>query len=323
MIEFQNYDQLPIYAYNHHLATIIPSLFRNIKDVNYSRERLYLKDKDFIDLDLLKNNNNKIVILTHGLEGNSEKHYIKGTAKLFLENNWDVIAWNCRSCSGELNNARRIYHHGDTDDISEVVNWASLNNHYKTIGLIGYSMGGVINTKYLATRTDQHPATLSFNIAVSTPCDLEACALTLDQSNNIVYKRKFLNSLKKKLILKSAQFPDYIDIAKLHTIKFWSEFDEHFSAKMNGFANRKEFYQQATLLNFLEDVKIPTLILNAENDPLIPVSSNPVKIAKNNKYIELVLSKYGGHCGFTIRNNAYTYAERCALEFANEVRSEE
>ncbi len=319
MIHLKTYNNFPLYAYNPHFATILPSVFRNITEVNYLRERLILKDNDFLDIDTINNNKQKAVILSHGLEGNSDKHYIKGTAKLFLQHGWDVIAWNCRSCSGELNKAQRIYHHGDVEDIGEVVEWASLKDQYKTIGLIGFSMGGVINTKYIATQKDNLSEKLAFNIAISTPCDLEACALSLDQKNNFIYKRKFLTSLKNKLMLKAEQYPGMIDIERLQTIKKWSDFDEYFSARMNGFANRREFYQQSTLLNFLEEVNIPTLILNAANDPLIPFDSNPISMAKFNKKLQVEITKYGGHCGYTQRNDEFTYAERSALKFAEGV----
>ncbi|HMG17050.1 MAG TPA: alpha/beta fold hydrolase [Saprospiraceae bacterium] len=316
MVFEYNYKNLPLYAYNKHLATIVPSIFRKVNGIEYLRERLILKDNDFLDIDVVYNKNNKAVILSHGLEGNSEKSYIKGTAKLFLENGWDIIAWNCRSCSGEMNKAKRIYHHGEVEDIGEVVDWAVVKNQYKSIGLIGFSMGGVINTKYIATQKANLSDKLTFNIAVSTPCDLEACALTLDQKNNFIYKRKFFKSLKDKLMLKADQYPGMIDTDLLQRIKYWRDFDEHFSAGMNGFANRRAFYQQATLNNFLEDVTIPTLILNAANDPLIPIESNPSSIAKSNKMLQVEITKYGGHCGYSLRKDEYTYAERSALRFA-------
>lgn len=321
MILESNYNNIPLYAYNKHLATIIPSVFRKVEGIYYTRKRITLSDSDFLDIDGLYNNNNRVVVLSHGLEGSADKQYIKGAAKLFSENGWDVVAWNCRSCGGEMNEALRMYHHGDVHDIGEVVDWIKSLNIYQTIGFIGFSMGGVINSKYLATKSGEVDSAIAFNVAISAPCDLEACALALDERKNKVYKSKFLNSLKTKLIQKEAQFPGSIDVDRLRSIKIWSEFDEHFSAKMNGFNNRKEFYRQATLLNFLSDIKVPTLILNSFNDPIIPATSNPVELAKTSKIVNLESPKYGGHCGYTIKGEYYTYAEKRSLEFADKLIS--
>ena len=319
MILNSNYQNFPLYAYNKHLATIIPSVFRKIDGVEYTRKRITLSDGDFLDIDGVYNNNDKVVILSHGLEGSADKQYIKGAAKLFIENGWDVIAWNCRSCSGEMNLAPRLYHHGDIEDIGEVTDWTLSQNQYKQIGYIGFSMGGVINSKYLSTKGNTVDSSIVFNVAISAPCDLEACALALDERENILYKKKFYNSIKDKLIEKDKQHPGMLDVNRLNTIKYWYEFDESFSAKMNGFSDRKAFYKQATLLNFLEDIKVPTLVLNAQNDPIIPAISNPFTIARKSSFVHLEMPKYGGHCGYSVKGDYHNYAERRSLEFYNDI----
>ena len=111
----------PWWLKNAHLSTILPSVFRKVEGVNYERERISTADKDFIDLDWLKNSNERLVVLLHGLEGNSDRGYMKGMAKYFHEHKWDVVAYNCRGCSGEVNLKPRLYNHGDTDDVSCVI----------------------------------------------------------------------------------------------------------------------------------------------------------------------------------------------------------
>ena len=125
IIKNSTYPNPPFYQFNGHLQTIIPGIFRKVKGVNYDRERLELSDGDFLDLDWIRKGNKNIVLLSHGLEGDSDRQYILGAAKYFSQNGWDVLAWNCRSCSGEMNRNPRLYHHGDIEDIGTVVNHIS------------------------------------------------------------------------------------------------------------------------------------------------------------------------------------------------------
>ncbi len=101
----------PLHQFNGNLQTIIPSIFRKIPGIQYQRERLNTPDGDFIDIDWSRVNSDKIILVSHGLEGNTERHYIKGTVKLFNRAGWDACAWNCRSCSGEMNRLPRFCHH--------------------------------------------------------------------------------------------------------------------------------------------------------------------------------------------------------------------
>ena len=128
---------------------MIPGLFRRVKGVDYQRERIETADEDFLDLDWLRNavSSRRLVVITHGLESNSKASYCMGTAKFFVQNGWDALAWNCRSCSGEMNRNFRMYHHGDTEDISAIVQHALSTGCYDTIVLVGYSMGGNITLK--------------------------------------------------------------------------------------------------------------------------------------------------------------------------------
>lgn len=157
IINQSTYPGPPRYLFNGHLQTIVPSVFRKVEGVVYERERFFLSDGDFVDIDWLDTRSKKLVVLTHGLEGDSGRHYIKGTAKLFSQNGWDVLAWNCRSCSGEMNKAFRLYNHGEIGDISELINHALRTKHYEKIVLVGYSMGGNISLKYVGAKGKELP----------------------------------------------------------------------------------------------------------------------------------------------------------------------
>src|SRR5579859_7339657 len=137
----------PWYLFNAHLETIYPSLFRSVQLIKYDAERISTPDDDFLELNWLKRGSNKIVIISHGLEGNADRVYVKGMAKAFYENGFNVLAWNYRGCGKEMNKALRFYHSGATDDLDVVVNHV-IHKSYEDIYLIGFSLGGNLTLKY-------------------------------------------------------------------------------------------------------------------------------------------------------------------------------
>lgn len=205
------YPGPPIYQYNGHLQTILPSLTRKVTGVTYERERLTLTDGDFVDLDWIDSGQKRLVILTHGLEGDSNRQYIRGTAKLFAQNHYDVLAWNCRSCSGEMNRAFRLYNHGEIGDFGEVITHSLHTKHYKEVVLVGYSMGGNITLKYLGVHGKQIPASIKCGIAISSPTDLGASAMLLNRPSNRFYRNRFMKKLLVKIRQKADRFPGRLD----------------------------------------------------------------------------------------------------------------
>jgi len=319
LVEKSTYTKPPLYLFNGHLETIIPSIFRKVKGINYQRERLELADGDFLDLDWLTQSSDKLIILTHGLEGSSDRHYIMGCARLFYENGWDALAWNCRSCSGEMNRVLKMYHHGDIEDIQSVINHVLQKTAYKEIHLIGFSMGGNITLKYLGVNGDQIPDQIKGAVTFSAPCDLTSSAALLDERQSRFYKRKFYKKLSNKMRLKAKQFPGSIAIEKLAEVKSWRDFDELFSAPLNGFMNAQAFYDQASSINFIAGIQIPTLLVNAQNDPILTKACSPIEIAKNHPYFFLETPAKGGHVAFVLPNNPYSWMEIRALEFIEQV----
>jgi len=317
LINSSSYKKAPLYQFNGNLQTIIPAFLRNIKDINYERERLTLSDGDFVDLDWLESGRRRLVILTHGLEGNSDRHYIKGAAKFFIRQQWDVLAWNCRSCSGELNLKPRLYSHGEIEDFTEVINHALQIKDYEKVALLGYSMGGNITLKYLGVNAVTLPSPIFKAVAFSSPCWLQYSADSLNRPSNWVYKQKFLRSLSNKMKLKAEQFPNLIDLERLKYIKKWRDFDEHFSAPMNGFESAAAFYEYASAANFMSTISIPTLLVNTKNDPIIPPACTPVNLCQQHPYIYLEQPEVGGHIGFMTKERETSWMETRALEFLN------
>lgn len=316
LVQPSAYPGSPAYLYNGHLQTIIPSAARWVSGVLYERERLTLSDGDFVDLDWIRGNSRKIVIISHGLEGDSHRAYVLGAAKLFAQAGYDVLAWNCRSCSGEMNRAFRLYNHGEIGDIHEVIQHALRTNGYDDVTLLGYSMGGNIILKYLGVHGSNLPAAIRRGIAVSAPTDLHASAKLLDRPSNRFYRNRFMKKLLVKIRQKDVLFPGRLDLNNLSRVKRWRDFDDYFSAPVNGDRDADDFYTQASALNFMPGITKPTLLLNALNDPLLSPTCSPVQLAEMHPHIFLETPRTGGHVGFLVARDPHTYAERRALAFA-------
>jgi len=308
----------PFFLVNGHLETIWPALTRKVKGFQYERERLELSDGDFVDLDWLDKGSRQLVLLTHGLEGDSERHYTRGMAKYFAQQNWDVLAWNCRSCSGEMNRSLRMYNHGEIEDIAAVIQHALQTKDYEKIVLVGFSMGGAINFKYLGVNAGQLPDAIYKAVAFSTPCDLEASAHLLDLPGNRVYKKRFLEMLRPKIEAKAKQYPGVIDVENYEKIGPWRDFDNFYTAPLNGYKDADDFYHLASCINWMHQIDIPYLLVNAQNDPILSPECSPKDLLKTQDHYFLETPKYGGHVGFSTSFSEYAWSEKRAWDFVQQ-----
>ena len=303
---------------NGHLETIIPSLLYKAPMVNYHRQRLELKDGDFIDLDwLLKNNHDRLLIITHGLEGNSERHYVRRTAKYFHDLGWDVLAWNCRSCSGEINRLSKFYHHGDTNDLNEVISDV-LSAKYSKVVLFGYSMGGSLSIKYLGEGRTLDPR-IKGAVTYSVPLNLKDSGDQLEKRVNRFYANRFLKKLIKKVRIKAKYYPGILDIDGIDQIKTFDDFHRKYTLPLYGFSSIDDFYEKATCDQFLPYLSVPVFVGNALNDPLLGTKCYPREEAKRNKLFYLQTPLKGGHVGFSYQNKEYSWMETHGAYFINEV----
>ncbi|HET9054214.1 MAG TPA: alpha/beta fold hydrolase, partial [Cyclobacteriaceae bacterium] len=254
----------PFFLFNAHLETIFPSQFRKVKLRPYHRERIDTPDNDFLDLDWLTQGAKKLVILSHGLEGDTTRGYIKGMAKALYEAGYDVLAWNYRGCSGELNKALRFYHSGATDDLATIIKYAE-SRSYTEINLVGFSLGGNLTLKYLGEERSR-PERLRKAVAFSVPLDLHTSCIKISQPANWVYSRRFLRSLRKKVLEKSKVMRT-LNVSGLRNVRTLQEFDDVFTGPIHGFKNAIDYYTQSSSLNVVANVRIPALIVNAKNDP--------------------------------------------------------
>ncbi len=315
LVDPSSYRGAPWYQPNGHLQTILPSTVRRMPPTPWQRERLTLSDGDFVDLDWWTRAYPRLLVLSHGLEGNSSRLYMRGMAHYFHTNGWDVLAWNCRSCSGEMNRKLRLYHHGEIRDVSEVLEHAFRNHSYQRAALIGFSMGGSITLKYLGVKGKELPGPIDRAVAFSTPCDLASSVQRLEEPANRFYKRRFFKQLLRKVQYKARQFPGVLDLSKLEEVREWKDFDEHFSIRINGFSSADAFYENASCNNYLEGIKIPALLVNAWNDPILAPACFPAELARKHPFFELEAPSTGGHVGFTETIWDRPWSERRALDF--------
>jgi predicted alpha/beta-fold hydrolase len=283
----------------------------------YQRQRLELDDGDFLDLDWLVNNDvktTKLVIISHGLEGSSGRHYSRGMAKYFHKRGWDALAWNCRSCSGELNRLPRFYHHGDTQDLNRVIT-ESFRKGYDHVALAGFSMGGSFSMKYLGERGASVDPRIKGAVGFSVPCSLGASAAELDKPSKSFYRNRFLRKLGKKILAKSFIYPEKISYAGYEKIKTFRQFDDRYTASLHGFRDAEDFYSTSSCDQYLDKITIPSLIVNAANDPFLPPACFPRDIARDHRWFHLEIPARGGHVGFGLAGAEENYMERRAFEF--------
>ena len=316
LLENSTYTR-PKWLFSAHLETIYPSLFRKVIAPNPVKERILTTDGDFLDLDWYRYRKAKLVIISHGLEGNSTRAYMLGMVNSFLKKGYDVLTWNFRSCSNEMNKQVIFYHSGATYDLDLVVQY--VYDSYEEINLVGFSLGGNLTLKYLGEKGNSL-SKIYRGVAISVPLHLGSSSQKISETENTLYSKRFLRSLKKKVIDKSAAHPGQIPLESLRNIKTLADFDDFFTGPLHGFADAEEYYEVNSSLYFLDRIKAPTLVLNALNDPFLSEKCFPISLAKSLDQVYFEFPKHGGHVGFSPANSEKPYySEQRAVEFISAV----
>lgn len=300
---------------NGHFSTIYSGVFRKISGLVQNRERINLPDGDFLDLDWSESvtSSKKVVVLIHGLEGNAQRHYIAGSAKKLTQNGFDACAINLRGCSGEPNNLYRSYHSGATEDLISVIAHILESKTYEEIFLMGFSLGGNLIMKYLG-EGNLLPNQIKGAVGVSVPCSLKSACDELLNSKNVLYSARFKKHLVAKLKEKQVSFPEKITNAEIAAIVTLKDFDDIYTSRAHGFKDAFDYYEKCSCNQFLPNIQIPSLILNAKNDSFLGEVCYPFDEAKNNSNLYLEVPDFGGHVGFWGKQNS-SYAEQRALQF--------
>lgn len=298
---------------NGHLCTMFPAIFRKPKLIkDYRRERIDTSDNDFLDLDWMDHRKDRAVILSHGLEGHTDRQYMVGMANQFYEAGYDVLAWSYRGCSGEMNRKLQMYHSGATYDLEEVVKHVEAQG-IKEIHLVGFSLGGNLTLKYLG---EYNRPSIKAAVAFSVPLDLYTGSLKIRKRQNWIYSKRFLRSLKKKVIMKQEQFPDQISVAPFKKIKNLMDFDNAYTAPIHGFDNAVDYYEKSSSRHFLQNINVDTLVINAQNDPFLSEECLDHSLFEDLERVHFETPTHGGHVGFVTRNKQGKYwSEQRALDF--------
>ncbi len=316
----------PFWQFNGHIQTIYPSLFRKVA-VAYHRERVDLPDGDFLDLDWAFTNGTpsrrsaKLLVVTHGLEGDSTRHYVTGMVKKFTDFGYDGLGWNCRSCGGEINRLPRFYHHGDANDLRFVVNYALEKFDYREVVVVGYSMGGSLTLRFLGENPALVPAEVKAGIVASVPLDLPTSVVELYKRGKRFYMKRFIDKLGVKIEKKSRMYPEneLLRMDGYDKIKNFHQFDSRYTAPLHGFDGADQFYAFASAKPLLKNIERPTLIVQALNDPFLSPPCFDLGDAQCNEQLTLEVTQAGGHVGFVQAGSKENYVEKRAWEFVNQV----
>ncbi len=307
----------PFLFANGHLQTIHANIFRMVSKPKYQRKRMITPDGDFLDLDWCKvPGSKKLAILTHGLGADSHRPYITGMVHALNKKGFDALAWNFRGFGGSPNKTVKMTHAGASHDLDAVVKHALEKKKYKAVVLIGFSLGGNITLKYLGEQGKGIDPLIAKAITFSVPCNLSASAWHLTKLTNKIYLMRFLMLLRNYIQSKMKSFPDEIDDSDFHEISNFKQFDDRYVAPHHGFKNAEDYWKQSSCENFLENIKIPTLLVNAQDDPFLPKECFPLEQARRNPHFTLEIPTQGGHVGFVSLNMENEYwSEKRALDF--------
>jgi len=278
-----------------HLQTIYPATCIAKPPVSYRRERWDTPcGQDFIDVDLVDGApGTPCVMLFHGLEGSSDSHYARALMAAVQARGWHGAIPHFRGCSGEANLAPRFYHSGDAEELDWIIR--RLRPRYPgPFYIAGVSLGGNALLRWLGEQ--QHGAEIiDAAVSVSAPLDLAAGGAALSRGLNRIYTRMFLDTLKPKALAKLERFPDLFDRERLLAANDLYSFDNVVTAPLHGYRDTDDYWQRASAKHVLHDITVPTLVLNARNDPFLPEQFLPTGAAKA---VTLQYTATGGHVGF-------------------------
>ena len=297
----------PAFLRNAQIQTVLPALFRRVGGGRFERQRIATADGDFIDLDWSRIGSNCVAIVCHGLESSSQEAYMRGMIRAMNRRRWDAVALNFRGCSGEPNRLFRSYHSGETGDLAAVVEKIWESDEYRSVVLIGFSIGGNVVLKYLGEHGQSGALLPDGAAALSVPCDLKASADQMARTANGFYMRRFLRKMIRKVAHKSDLPGVSIDLEKLRRVADFKAFDDLYTAPAHGFRDAHDYWRQCSSRPYIPRIRVPTLLINARDDPFLAASCFPYAEAKANSCVEFEAPEYGGHVGFITLNRRGEY----------------
>jgi predicted alpha/beta-fold hydrolase len=281
-----------------HLQTIYPYLFLRQRVPPLRREQWETPDGDFIDVDWLDGPaDTPLVVLFHGLEGCSRSHYARAVLCELHARHWRGAVAHFRGCGGTPNRLPRAYHSGDFEEVDWILRRIAARSPGSPRFAVGVSLGGNALLKWLIVRGVEAGDVLQAAAAVSPPMDLMAAGLGLARGFNRVYTWSFLRTLKRKSLAKLQRFPGLYDRKALARARSMYEFDNVVTAPLHGFRDTQDYWSRASTRDELMQIRVPTLIVHARNDPFLPGRHLP-QPGQASDCVTLEFPREGGHVGF-------------------------
>lgn len=286
-----------------HLQTVYASLYAPKASVQYRRERWDCTpngqpDGDFIDVDFVDGQPGQPVLLHfHGLEGSSQSQYALGFMARCKSLGWTGLVAHFRGCSGEMNRLPRAYHSGDSTEIDWIVRKVAARFPDSPLYLVGVSLGGNASLKWLGERGREATTLVHAAVGVSAPLDLMAAGNALGEGLSLNYAKHFLSTMKVKAERMLANHPTAFDAAAMRAARNLREYDNVVTAPLHGYRDTDDYWTRASSKPGLKDVAVPTLVLNAKNDPFLPAWALPTQ-AQVSPDVLLHFPEKGGHVGW-------------------------
>ncbi len=281
-----------------HRQTVWNRMLRFRQQVATTRARWTTPDGDFLDLDFMDGPvASPQLLVVHGLEGSSDRKYVRGLLGLAAERGWRGVALNFRGCSGTPNRAPRLYHSGDTSDLDWVIGELAKRDPGAPILPVGMSLGGNVLLKWLGEEGEHVADEVVAAAAISTPYDLAAAAEKMSGGICRLYTHFFLRTLKPRN---------------------WRQYDDAATAPLHGFRDAADYWERSSSINLLDKIRRPVLLLNAKDDPFIPLTTLPVEAVDRSPWLHAEFTDRGGHAGFIAGPFPWRpvyWAERRAVEF--------
>jgi predicted alpha/beta-fold hydrolase len=258
-----------------------------------------------------------VLLALHGLEGSSSVHYMKGLARQAWRRGWNAVLLNQRNCGGTEHLTPSLYHSGLTADPLSVIDNLVREDGISAVGVVGYSLGGNLAVRLAGELGDSGRLPVRGVVAVCPTIDLERCVRAIERPVNIGYQFNFVRNLKARMRRKAAAWPGRFDLGPLRRIWTIRAFDDRYTAPHHGFGSAANYYHQASALRVVDRVRVPALILAAEDDPFVPASQFREDVVRSNPSVQPVISRHGGHCAFLTDGDGHAryWAEEAALDF--------
>ena len=288
---------------NRHLQTIWGGLLRRRANVPLTQERWVLDDGERLSIHFLPHQAGRPgVLVLHGLEGSASARYVRGLLACIHAMGWNGAAFDFRSCGAPDPDAttlpRGLYHAGKTDDLTFVLSRLQKRWSDAPLAGVGFSLGGNLLLKCLGEAGGQSPVRVA--VAISVPFDLAACAAAIDGPGfwSLLYRERFMRTLRAKALRYAAVYPDGLDAAAIASCRTFAAYDNHVVARIFGFADAKDYWARSSASAYLLAIERPTLLIAGADDPFVPPATLPHELIARNRHLELALCQGGGHVGF-------------------------